>query len=156
MPVVGYELPKTERLIGDWIAPQIVGPKQYGTDRIAPYEKFNDFDESTGRIKALEAHDFIVFSREGGYVVDDHTKDSVVGLRIDCWAKTRSRAEDMINKLTMLMYEMEGETIDGFSIDYVEALRGPEEDESHLVQDERVMTVGFEVHIGAKWIYADV
>lgn len=156
MTVVGYELPKAERLVGGWIAPQVVKEGQYGTDRIAPYEKFNDFDTSTGRIEALEAHDYIVFARHGGYVVDQHSKDTVVGMQIDCWAKTRSRAEEMANKVTMLMYEMEGQTIDGFSIDFVEALRGPEEDKSNLVNDERVMTVGFEIHIGAKWIYKDV
>lgn len=152
MGVIDYELPRTERLIGEFIAPKIVGPGQYGTDRIAPYEKFNEFT-SDGVISPVEAHDYMVFAREGGYVIDEHTKDSVVGIRIDCWAKDRSRAEQMVNKTVKLMFEMQGQTLDGFSIDFVETLRGPEEDKSQLIHDERVMTVGFEVHIGAKWIY---
>ena len=112
---------------------------------------FNELDPS-GEVTAVEAHDYIVFSREGGYMVDDHTKDSVIGLRIDCWAKTRSRAEDIMNEVVKRVVALEGETLDGFDIDYVESLRGPEEDKNLLIHDERVMTKDFELHIGAKWI----
>lgn len=151
MPVVDYELPKVERLIGPVIAEGLVKPNQYGIDRVAPYQMFNELDPS-GEVTAVEAHDYIVFSREGGYMVDDHTKDSVIGLRIDCWAKTRSRAEDMMNEVVKRVIELEGQTLDGFDIDYVESLRGPEEDKNLLIHDERVMTKDFELHIGAKWI----
>lgn len=153
MPVVDYELPKAERLLGPVIAEGLVRPEQYGTDRVHPYQLFNELD-SEGAVTAVEAHDYIVFSREGGYVVDDHTKDSIIGLRIDCWAKTRSRAEDLMNEVVKRVMSLEGQTLDGFDIDYVESLRGPEEDKSKLIHDERVMTKDFEIHIGAKWILA--
>lgn len=152
MGVIGYELPNVERLIGPVIAEGLVKPNQYGTDRIQPYQLFNKLDVD-GVVTAIEAHDYIVFSREGGYVVDDHSKDSVVGLRIDCWAKTRSRAGDMMNEVVKRMLELEGQDIDGFSIDYVESLRGPEESQNQPIHDERVFTKDFEVHIGAKWIF---
>ena len=153
MPVVDYELPKVERLLGPAIAEGLVRPEQYGTDRVYPYQLFNELDPD-GSVTAVEAHDYIVFSREGGYVVDNHTKDSIIGLRIDCWAKTRSRAEDMMNEVVKRVMALEGQTLDGFDIDYVESLRGPEEDKAQLIHDERVMTKDFEVHIGAKWIFA--
>lgn len=153
MPVIDYELPKIEKLIAPVIAKGLVHENQYGTDRIAPYQKFNVLDEE-GVITAVEANDFIVFAREGGYVVDDHSKDTLAGLRIDCWAKTRSRAEDMMNEVVKRMLRLEGQTIDGFDIDYVESLRGPEEERDLVVNDERVFTKAFELHIGAKWVYA--
>lgn len=151
MPVVDYELPKVERLLGPVIAEGLVKPNQYGIDRVTPYQMFNELDPS-GEVTAVEAHDYIVFSREGGYVVDNHTKDSTIGLRIDCWAKTRSRAEDIMNEVVKRVIALEGDTIDGFDIDYVESLTGPEEDKSQIIHDERVMTKDFELHIGAKWI----
>lgn len=153
MGVVDYELPKVERLIGEAVAPGIVKDGQYGTDRVEAMEKFNAFDPETQTVRAVEAFDYLVFSREGGYVVDNHTKDSIVGLRVDCWAKTRSRAEDLMHMVVKRLYELEGDTIDGFDIDYVESLRGPEEDKSQLIHDERVYTKDFELHIGAKWIF---
>lgn len=152
MGVIDYELPKVERLIAPVLAEGLVRDNQYGTDRVTPYDLFNELSPE-GEVKAVEAHDYITFSREGGYVVDDHTKDSIVGLRIDCWAKTRSRAEDLMNEVVKRVLKLEGESIDGFSIDYVESLRGPEEDKNMLVHDERVFTKDFELHIGAKWIY---
>lgn len=152
MGVIGYELPNVEKLIGPVIAEGLVKPNQYGTDRIQPYQLFNKLDVD-GVVTAVEAHDYIVFAREGGYVVDDHSKDSVVGLRIDCWAKTRSRAGDMMNEVVKRMLALEGQDIDGFSIDYVESLRGPEESQNQPIHDERVFTKDFEVHIGAKWIF---
>lgn len=154
MTVIDYKLPKVERLIAPVVADGLVKENQYGTDRIAPYSKFNVLDPD-GVITPVEAHDYIVFSREGGYMVDDHTKDSIIGLRVDCWAKTRSRAEDLMLEVIKRIVALEGQTIDGFDIDYVESLRGPEEDKAVVVQDERVFTKDFELHIGAKWIYAE-
>lgn len=154
MPVVDYDLPKPERLIGPVIAEGLVGEEQYGIDRVHAYSLFNELSPD-GTIEPVEAYDYIVFTREGGYVVDNHTKDSIIGFRIDCWAKTRSRAEDLANEVVKRMMNLEGQTIDGFDIDYVESLRGPEEDKSQIIHDERVMTKDFEVHIGAKWIFAD-
>lgn len=153
MGVIGYELPRSEWIVGNWIGPKVVDEGQFGTDRILPYELFNEYDQDTQTVSPVEAHDYLVFSRQGGYMLDEHTKDSIVGMRVDCWAKDRFRAEGLANKVVMLMYEMQGQMIDGHSIDYVESLQGPEEDKSQLSQDERCMTIGFEIHIGAKWIY---
>ena len=154
MPVVDYELPKVERLLGPVIAEGIVDGDQYGIDRVLPYQLFNEIDDE-GVVSPVEAYDYIVLTREGGYVIDDHTKDSVVGIRVDCWAKTRPRAEDMMNEVVKRVMALEGQTIDGFDIDFVESLRGPEEDKSRVIHDERVMTKDFEIHIGAKWIFAE-
>ena len=152
MRVVGYELPEVERLLGPAIAHGLVKENQYGTDRVEPYSKFNTLDEN-GNVTPIEAHDYIVFSREGGYVVDQNTKDSVVGLKIDCWAKSRTRAQRLMNEVIKRVLDLELTSIDGFSIDYVESLNGPEEEKSVILHDERCFTKSFEFHIGAKWIW---
>lgn len=153
MPVIDYELPDVERLVGPAVANGLVKENQYGVDRVAPYEKFNEITPR-GSIKAVEAHDYIVFSREGGYVVDDHSKDSIVGLRVDCWAKTRSRAQYLMNEVIKRVLALELTSIDGFSIDYVESLNGPEEEKNGILHDERCFSKAFELHIGAKFIFA--
>jgi hypothetical protein len=39
----------------------------------------------------------------------------------------------------------------GFVIDYVEILRGPEEDKGKILLDDRVVLKAFEIHIRVKW-----
>jgi hypothetical protein len=146
-----YELPKVEKLVAPKIAEGLVKPGQYGTDRVFPVQLFNEYNDD-GVIAPVEAHDYIVFCREGGYVVDDHSRVSLIGLRIDCWAKTRSRAEDLMNEVVKRMLALEDTEIDGFNIWYVESLRGPEEEKDVVLHDERCFTKAFELRIDPKWI----
>lgn len=144
-----FEFPDTEKIIGK-IIEGVVRPEQMGVDKVDPYGKFNALDPN-GEIKALEAHDFIVLSREGGYLDQDSFTD-IIGLEVECWGKTRSRAIELSNEVTKRILAAEHETFLGFMIDYVEILRGPEENKQKILFDERVVLKAFEIHIRVKWL----
>lgn len=149
MDEFNFEFPDVERIIGG-VLQDLVKPGQIGTDKVEPYGKFNRLDPD-GAITALEAHDFIVLSREGGYLNQDSFTD-IIGLEIEVWGKTRSRALNLSNQVTRRILEAEHQTISGFMVDYVEILRGPEEDKSQVLFDERVVRKAFEIHIRVKWL----
>lgn len=143
-----FDLPDIERIVAD-IVGDLVRPEQIGVDKTEPYGKFNYIDEN-GEVSALEAHDFIVLSREGGYLDQDSFTD-IIGLEVECWGKTRSRAISLSNEVTKRILRAETMTHLGFVIDYVEILRGPEEDKGKILLDDRVVLKAFEIHIRVKW-----
>lgn len=143
-----FDLPDIERIVADIIG-DLVRPEQVGVDKTEPYGKFNYIDEN-GEISALEAHDFIVLSREGGYL-DQESFTDIIGLEVECWGKTRSRAIHLSNEVTKRILRAETMTHLGFVIDYVEILRGPEEDKGKILLDDRVVLKAFEIHIRVKW-----
>lgn len=143
-----FDLPDIERIVADIIG-DLVRPEQIGVDKTEPYGKFNYIDEN-GEVSALEAHDFIVLSREGGYLDQDSFTD-IIGLEVECWGKTRSRAISLSNEVTKRILRAETMTHLGFVIDYVEILRGPEEDKGKILLDDRVVLKAFEIHIRVKW-----
>lgn len=143
-----FDLPDIERIVAD-IVGDLVRPEQIGVDKTEPYGKFNYIDEN-GEVSALEAHDFIVLSREGGYLDQDSFTD-IIGLEVECWGKTRSRAINLSNEVTKRILRAETMTHLGFVIDYVEILRGPEEDKGKILLDDRVVLKAFEIHIRVKW-----
>lgn len=143
-----FDLPDIERIVADIIG-DLVRPEQIGVDKTEPYGKFNYIDEN-GEVSALEAHDFIVLSREGGYLDQDSFTD-IIGLEVECWGKTRSRAINLSNEVTKRILRAETMTHLGFVIDYVEILRGPEEDKGKILLDDRVVLKAFEIHIRVKW-----
>ncbi|MDD2325908.1 MAG: hypothetical protein PHW63_07920 [Alphaproteobacteria bacterium] len=143
-----FDLPDIERIVADIIG-DLVRPEQIGVDKTEPYGKFNYIDEN-GEVSALEAHDFIVLSREGGYLDQDSFTD-IIGLDVECWGKTRSRAISLSNEVTKRILRAETMTHLGFVIDYVEILRGPEEDKGKILLDDRVVLKAFEIHIRVKW-----
>lgn len=143
-----FDLPDIERIVADIIG-DLVRPEQIGVDKTEPYGKFNYIDEN-GEVSALEAHDFIVLSREGGYLDQDSFTD-IIGLDVECWGKTRSRAINLSNEVTKRILRAETMTHLGFVIDYVEILRGPEEDKGKILLDDRVVLKAFEIHIRVKW-----
>lgn len=143
-----FDLPDIERIVAD-IVGDLVRPEQIGVDKTEPYGKFNYIDEN-GEVSALEAHDFIVLSREGGYLDQDSFTD-IIGLDVECWGKTRSRAISLSNEVTKRILRAETMTHLGFVIDYVEILRGPEEDKGKILLDDRVVLKAFEIHIRVKW-----
>ena len=143
-----FDLPDIERIVADIIG-DLVRPEQIGVDKTEPYGKFNYIDEN-GEVSGLEAHDFIVLSREGGYLDQDSFTD-IIGLDVECWGKTRSRAISLSNEVTKRILRAETMTHLGFVIDYVEILRGPEEDKGKILLDDRVVLKAFEIHIRVKW-----
>lgn len=143
-----FDLPDIERIVAH-IVGDLVRPEQIGVDKTEPYGKFNYIDEN-GEVSALEAHDFIVLSREGGYLDQDSFTD-IIGLEVECWGKTRSRAISLSNEVTKRILRAETMTHLGFVIDYVEILRGPEEDKGKILLDDRVVLKAFEIHIRVKW-----
>lgn len=144
-----FEFPDIERIVADIIG-DLVRPEQIGVDKTEPYGKFNYVD-ANGEISMLEAHDFIVLSREGGYLDQDSFTD-IIGLEVECWGKTRSRAIYLSNEVTKRILRAETMTHLGFVIDYVEILRGPEEDKGKILLDDRVVLKAFEIHIRVKWL----
>ena len=144
-----FELPDIERIVADIIG-DLVRPEQIGVDKTEPYAKFNYID-TNGEISTLEAHDFIVLSREGGYLDQDSFTD-IIGLDVECWGKTRSRAMELSSEVTKRILRAETMTHLGFVIDYVEILRGPEEDKGKILHDDRVVLKAFEIHIRVKWL----
>lgn len=144
-----FEFPVIERIVAD-IIKGVVRPEQMGVDKVEPYSKFNALDEN-GEVTPLEAHDFIVLSREGGYL-DQESYTDIIGLEVECWGKTPSRAMHLSNEVTKRILAAETMTHLGFVIDYVEILRGPEEDKQKLVFDDRVVLKAFEIHIRVKWL----
>ena len=144
-----FEFPDVERIVAD-IVGDLVQPDQIGVDKVEPYGKFNEVG-ADGEVAALEAHDFIVLSREGGYLDHDSYTD-IIGLEVECWGKTRSRAIQLSNDVTKRILAAEHGTYLGFVIDYVEILRGPDEDKRKILFDDRVVIKAFEIHIRVKWL----
>lgn len=144
-----FEFPDVERIVAD-IVGDLVKPDQIGVDKVEGYDKFNYINKN-GEVSSLEAHDFIVLSREGGYL-DQESFTDIIGLDVQCWGKTRSRAIYLSNEVTKRLLRAETMTHLGFVIDYVEILRGPEEDKQKLVMDDRVVLKAFEIHIRVKWL----
>lgn len=145
-----YDLPDAERIVAK-ILSGIVREDQIGPLRVDVYQRYHQRLAEQGEDPTIniEDFDFISIARRQGYL-DDAGITDITGIEIDVWAKTRSRALRIMHEVTKRMRAAELTSVDGFEIDLVETLNGPEFDTS-VVMDERNINQSFTVEIRVRW-----
>lgn len=141
-----YELPQVDK-IAETILKDLVRPDQIGRELIPAMDRYADLEQN-GFDLAEEDFDFILLKRRQGYLTEGWT--DISGLEILVFAKTTSRAMWLADQVTKKLLDAETETFDGFTIDFVAVLSGPEE-RSSLELPDRVVEKTFELHIRVKW-----
>lgn len=141
-----YELPEVDK-IAEKILRGLVRKDQIGRELVPAVDRYFDLEENGFDLKE-EEFDFILLKRRQGYLTEDYT--DISGLEVLVFAKTTSRAMWLSNQVTKRLLDAETQTFDGWLIDFVAVLAGPEEDSS-LELPERVVEKSFELHIRVKW-----
>lgn len=144
-----YDLPDVERIAAE-ILRGIVRDDQIGPQRVDVFSEYLDGINGTREsgMVSLEDFDFIQLKRRAGYL--DDTWTDIAGLEVDVWAKTRDRAVFLMNEVTKRILASEWTSVDGFPIDHVELLNGPEFDPT-AITDERNVTNNYELQIRVRW-----
>ena len=141
-----YDIPRVTD-IAEKVLDGLVPEGQIGTARAPVYDLYQDMDVYE-QVDESD-FDFILLKRRLGYL-DQNSFTDIAGLEVQTFAKTVDRAEDLMEAVTKRLLEAEYTTVDGFQIDYVEILNGPEEGYPE-VMDDRMVEKNFELQIRVRW-----
>lgn len=141
-----YDVPDVEKIIGKAIE-GVVPDDRIGNTRIWDYEPLEEEIRERGGFRP-EDYTFVTIRRRGGYFTDSMT--DIAGVEIQVWARDRSHGHKVMNEITQRVLRAEANTVDGFLIDYVSVLNGPEEAYPPSM-DDRCIEKSLEVHIRVRW-----
>lgn len=141
-----YELPIVEEIVAS-VLKGIVPEDKIGVNHVETFERFADLSQTNYYLEESD-FDFILLKRRSGYLTDAFT--DIAGVDITCFAVDRNRALKLSNEVTKRLFDAETNTFDGWTIDFVQVLSGPEED-IPLYLEDRVIKKTFEIHIRVKW-----
>lgn len=142
-----YDLPVVDTLVGKHILKGILPDDRIGNVRIMDTHGYEEMWEQEGYDP--EDSSFIVVRRRAGYLTDTSYTD-ISGIEVQVWAKTRPEADRLMSEVTKRLLAAEGNTFDGFLVDFVVVLNGPEEQYPPMM-DDRSLEKAFEMHIRVRW-----
>lgn len=141
-----YELPEAEKIV-EVILKGLVPDDKIGINHVETFNRFQDLTDSNYYLEESD-FDFILLKRRSGYLTDSFT--DIIGLDVTCFGIDRDRALRLSNEVTKRLFKAETNTFDGWTIDFVQVLSGPEEDLPLFLED-RTIKKTFEIHIRVKW-----
>lgn len=145
-----YEEPDVEEIAAE-ILRGLVDDDQIGVRLIDVNDEFlREYELNQGELPSEEDLDYIMLRRMGGYV-DEDTFTDISGLDLTVFTKQRSRGKRLMQQATRRLLAAQDETFNGFNIDIVRVLNGPNPDQL-LIVDDSVIDKTFEFQIRVKWL----
>lgn len=141
-----YDLPHLEKIVQEVLS-GLVPDDQIGVERERTFDMFMNRLEGPGDYE-VEDFDFILLRRRLGYFAEPIT--DVGNIEITTWARNRDRAMELADEVHHRIMGAEHSTVDGFMIDYVGVLNGPEETFPPML-DDHVVEKNYEIHTRVRW-----